>query len=449
MISVIMLGWEYPPNITGGLGTACEGLTKALSQNGLDIQFVIPKVFGDETSSHMNLVEPIYVSKEIECIRGQTKGITSTNTEKPMLTEIEIPSFLTPYLNVLQYQKKWASLSNEEMQICSQQLLNYLKSMGISPGKAEGTHHYGRNLLEEVERFSQRVLLWANSGIKTDIIHAHDWMTFPAGILLKESTGCPLVVHIHSLEHDRSGEHGNPHIMEIEAMGMQKADRVIAVSHLTKKRIQEKYKIGEQKISVVHNGMNHHPINLKLRQQLEKNKRRYVLFLGRITFQKGPDYFVQAAKKVIPVIPNVTFVMGGAGDMLPAIKQQVRRLGLEKNFEFPGFLRGAELEKAYADADLYVMPSVSEPFGIAPLEAISYNTPVLISRQSGVSEVLLHALKANFWDVEELADLIIGVLKYPELKRDLLKMAKEEVRQITWESAAQKTIASYLQVFNS
>jgi glycosyltransferase involved in cell wall biosynthesis len=304
--------------------------------------------------------------------------------------------------------------------------------------------HYGRDLYAEVARYAARVASWARSQ-HADVVHAHDWMTFPAATRVARMLQIPLVVHVHSLEQDRAGEGANPTIVAIEGAGLRSATRVIAVSHYTARLIEKVHGVPLSRIDVVHNGVyarrtvnayqDEHPVGGPL-----------VLFLGRITYQKGPDYFVEAAAKVLHKIPNAKFVMAGNGDMLPRMKDRVRELGIEKAFDFPGFVRGAEVEHLFSTADAYVMPSVSEPFGISALEAMSYETPVILSRQSGASEILRHALKVDFWDINRLAAQIVAVLSYPELRRSIVDMAREEVRRVHWEAAATKVKRVYQHV---
>jgi glycosyltransferase involved in cell wall biosynthesis len=303
---------------------------------------------------------------------------------------------------------------------------------------------YATDIFGEVERFTADVIA-RFSREKFDLIHAHDWMTFPAAVALAEATKKPLVVHIHSLEQDRSGLYVNETINQIERLGVSAADRVIAVSHYTKRSIERHHGIPAKKIFVVHNGVYSRKAVVDYR--LKKTwPRHVVLFLGRVTFQKGPDYFVEIASKVIPHVPDVLFVLAGSGDMLPAVMEQVRAMKLGAHFLFPGFLQGDELEEMFSIADLYVMPSVSEPFGITALEAISFDTPVLISKQSGVAEVLQHALKADFWDIERMADLIINSLLHEELRQEMVTRAQDEVRRLHWDAAALKTIEVYQDV---
>jgi glycosyltransferase involved in cell wall biosynthesis len=273
-------------------------------------------------------------------------------------------------------------------------------------------------------------------------------MTVPAALLARRISGKPLVLHVHSLEHDRSGEQVNREIFEIEREGLRRADRIIAVSHRTKRMIEERYGIGPEKVSVVYNAVTREE-GQKIYRTARTDGRKTVLFLGRITFQKGPDYFVEAASHVINLLPEVTFVMAGAGDMMGQMIERVGELGIGERFHFTGFLQGEEIERIFSRSDLYVMPSVSEPFGISPLEAMMYDVPVILSRQSGVAEILKHALKVNFWDVWEIAAKIIAVLKLPVLAGEMAEKAREELREIRWETAAEQIAAVYREALSA
>ena len=499
---ILMLGWEYPPHISGGLGTACEGLTRALARQGVEIDFVVPHLFGGENAPHMKLLDstrfappvtalgtpeqkiepqaagvvaeailhelfvPGEVSAERAAERNDLRAAAAQASLEGAIRTIRIPSYLSPYMRGLPTRKvkkrktlPGGAVVEEEIEEFDLEsgargtILRHLKHAEdlLPPGvrallphslNDAGTgEHYSGDLFYEVGQFTARVLALAKER-KYDMIHAHDWMTFPAGVALKALTGLPLVIHVHSLEYDRSGENGNRQIEEVEKIGLDGADTVIAVSHYTRGLIHQRHGTPLEKIAVVHNGVYSKAAIDQYRKERDWPS-KIVLFLGRVTFQKGPDYFVEAAARVIPHIPDVLFVMAGSGDMLPRMVERVNELGIGSNFLFTGFLKGQEVEKMFSMADLYVMPSVSEPFGISALEAISFNAPVVISRQSGVSEVLSHALKVNFWDVEQLANLIISVLKYPELRQDISVMAGEEVRRLRWDASAVKTAAIY------
>jgi glycosyltransferase involved in cell wall biosynthesis len=267
-------------------------------------------------------------------------------------------------------------------------------------------------------------------------------MTFPAGVEIARRAHAPLVVHVHSLEYDRAGQGADRNIVDIEHQGLEHATRVVAVSYYTRSLIHRVHATPLDKISVVHNGV-YARETVQAYAEQRSSKGPVVLFLGRVTFQKGPEYFVQAAARVLEQIPDAVFIMAGSGDMLPRMRALVEDLGITKSFRFPGWLRGAEIERAFSTADVYVMPSVSEPFGIAPLEAMSYDRPVIVSKQSGVSEILRNALKVDFWDVDKMASQIVGLLELPELRRTIVERAREEIRHIHWDAAAEKLVPIY------
>jgi glycogen synthase len=322
--------------------------------------------------------------------------------------------------------------------------------MGPAAGAAEAgellpfTGAYGPDLFAEVARFA-RVVEEIARREAFDVVHAHDWMTYPAGILAARASGKPLVVHLHASEYDRSGENVNDVVREIERVGLEAADRVICVSHYIAGIVRDRYGIAEDKVRVVHNAVTQHE-QIEQFHWIKAIDEPIVLFLGRVTFQKGPDYFLEAAARVIAVEPNVKFVIGGAGDMLPQIMDQAAGLGLARHVHFTGFLRGQDVERMYAMADIYVMPSVSEPFGIAPLEAMAADVPVILSKQSGVSEVVTHALKVDFWDVEDIANKILALLKYPDLGEQLVEQGRQEVRRQRWDFRGRRVREVYEEV---
>jgi glycogen(starch) synthase len=463
-MNILMLGWEYPPHIAGGLGTACEGLTSALAKQGLKIHFVVPQLFGDEAAQHMRLTDPLDRTVS-EVAQAPTRA-----GEEPRQTAYDttrIPAFLTPYWSPAHFREAVAAITKQEKASLPAALQRDPIAQGlidgevfgfdiptalglvecVGAGEAEPAQQapYGRTIFHEVERFTAQVLARLKNET-FDLIHAHDWMTFPAAVALAQATGKPLVVHVHSLEHDRSGLFVSEQINEIESFGLHAADHVIAVSHYTQRSIERHHKIPRAKISVVHNGV--YPRQAVQEYRLAKTwPRSVVLFLGRITFQKGPDYFVEVAARVIPHVPDVLFVLAGAGDMLPALKKRVTQLGLDEYFLFPGFLQGDELEEMFSVATLYVMPSVSEPFGLSALEAISFDVPVIMSKQSGVSEVITGALKVDFWNIEEMGDMIINVILHEALRSDLVRHAREEVQNLHWDAAARRTVEVYQQLW--
>jgi len=424
---ILMFGWEFPPHMSGGLGTACYGITKALTGLGHEVVFVVPRLKSKGDPSHVELISASEVP-----VQGQYL------TEDSVFHGLDvrmIQSLLRPYLNERQYADMledpdlthlaWDKERKEE------------KSYRLF----EISEHYGPNLIAEVLRYGKVAGVIAEKQT-FDVIHAHDWMTIFAGLHAKKISGKPLILHVHALEFDRSGDHVNQDIYDIERLGMSQADRIIAVSHYTKNLIVNRYGIHPDKIAVVHNAVSRAEAGAAYKVERNMDK-KIVLFLGRITFQKGPDYFVEAAAKVLKEIPDVTFVMAGAGDMMPRMIKRVAELGIGKSFHFTGFLQGAEVEQIFTMSDLYVMPSVSEPFGISPLEAMVYDVPVIISKQSGVSEILRHALKVDFWDVKEMANKIIAILKHPVLSDEIVERSREEVRNIRWENAAEKIVTVY------
>ena len=422
-MKVLMFGWEFPPHITGGLGTACYGLTKGLSKFGAEVLFVVPKAYGDEDGRYIHLKDAGNVS------------ITERNSEYSEFWEnftyLEVGSNLIPYMSPEEFQKIFEGriFSKSELQ------------EAVFSKNFEFSGQYGKDLYQEVARYALIASYIAKSN-DFDVIHAHDWLTYSAGIAAKEVSGKPLVVHMHATEFDRSGENINQRIYDIERAGMEAADKVIAVSNLTRNIIINRYGIHPEKVVTVHNSVE--PVTLPDEFKVTKGfNEKIVTFLGRVTFQKGPDYFVEAAKKVIDRDPNVRFVMAGSGDMLTRMIKRVAQLGIATKFHFTGFLKGQEVYDMFSMSDVYVMPSVSEPFGISPLEAMMSDVPVIISKQSGVSEILRYALKVDFWDVDDLADAIYGILHYEGLSKMFKKSGKEEVENLRWENSAYKVNEVY------
>ncbi|MBP9891938.1 MAG: glycosyltransferase family 4 protein [Planctomycetes bacterium] len=455
-----MLGWEYPPHIAGGLGTACEGLSRALADQHVGLTFVVPRVFGDEPASHMNLIGASQVKlaartpsapapREGAARPASMVGTQAVEWLDEGIHTLAIDSLLSPYDRPQTYQQRFGRYVT-------------VNSLRIEPGvaapatdgqparaaetaaQATPPGHYAGDLYSEVTRYAHVVGQLA-AHTPHEVIHAHDWMTYPAALEARRVSGKPVVLHVHSLEYDRSGEHVNEAINRLERAGLRAADRIVAVSHYTKSLVTRMHGVDAAKISVVHNGVTRSE-GLQQYHLPEDREHKTVLFMGRITFQKGPEYFVRAAQKVLGRINNVRFVMAGSGDMVEPMKQLVRQLKLDAAFEFPGFLRGTERERYFTLADVYVMPSVSEPFGITPLEAMAYDVPVIISRQSGVSEVLRHALKVDFWDVDKMADLLMALLRHDALGQEMSRMAQKELLQLHWRAAALKLIEVYRQL---
>jgi glycosyltransferase involved in cell wall biosynthesis len=423
-MKVFMLGWEFPPFISGGLGTACYGLTKAMDQLDIKITFVLPKMVDSRYATHVKLLSP-------HCLASAASFKTRNLTN---VTFRAINSPLQPYSTPEAYQKQIEETLRQK-QIHSGKI-------GLI-GQVISGMDYSGNMYTEVHRYAAIATELA-ADEDFDIVHAHDWMTYPAGIAVAAMSRKPLIVHVHSTEFDRSGEHVNQMIYDIERRGMHAADKVIAVSYLTRNIIISRYGVSGDKVEVVHNGVEHNGgVNWPFEQSVIDKDEKIVLFLGRITMQKGPEYFLQAAKKVLDVIDNVKFVMAGSGDMMHRAIEMAAELDIGSKVLFTGFLRGEDVRKIYQMADLFVMPSVSEPFGLVPLEALENDVPVIISKQSGVSEVLRHALKVDFWDVNEIANKVIAVLRYPPLKITLQSHGNFEVRKLRWKDSAEKCARIY------
>ncbi len=271
-------------------------------------------------------------------------------------------------------------------------------------------------------------------------------MTFSAAIAAAEASGRRFIAHVHSTEFDRSGDHVNQRIYDVERAGVHAAHRVIAVSHLTRNILIEHYGVDPAKIEVIYNAVEHVENGAPSQLAPITRDEKLVLFLGRITMQKGPEYFLQAAKRVLERMENVRFVMAGSGDSARRMIEMAAEMGIGHKVLFPGFLKRDDVRRVFRMADLYVMPSVSEPFGIAPLEALANHVPVLISKQSGVAEVLMHALKVDFWDVDEMANKILAVLRHPPLQQVLRSHGAIEVRRFHWTDTAAACLQLYDQV---
>ena len=418
-----MLGWEFPPFISGGLGTACYGLTRAMDQLGMEVTFVLPKMVESKYATHVKLLTP-----------GSRTSASFFKFEDMKNVKFHvISSPLQPYSTPDTYQRKIEETLRHKQEIFGGSI-NSASQLFMSKD-------YSSNMYTEVHRYAAMAAELAENE-QFDIVHAHDWMTYPAGIAVSAVSGRPLVVHVHSTEFDRSGEHVNQMIYDIEREGMHRADKVITVSHFTRNIIISRYGVSGDKVEVVYNGVERNGKWSMDETVIDKNE-KIVLFLGRITMQKGPEYFLQAAKKVIELMDNVKFVMAGSGDLMHRAIEMAAELGIGHKVLFTGFLHGEDVQKIYKMADLYVMPSVSEPFGIAPLEALDNDVPVIISKQSGVSEVLMHALKVDFWDVDEIANKIVAVLKYPPLQMTLRSHGNFEVRRLRWKDAATRCAKIY------
>ena len=422
-----MFGWEFPPHIAGGLGTACYGMTRGLARNGVEVVFVMPRAYGDEDQRFVRVVN----ASDVETIGTRDHEFSEELLEK--VSFIHIDSNMLPYISPEEY----AAYHDEFVRSGrTHEWTDVWKQRYTFSGK------YGANLMEEVARYAMVAAQVAKDlEGQFDVIHAHDWLTYFAGIAAKRVSGKPLVVHMHATEFDRSGENINRRVYAIEKAGMQAADRVIAVSELTRRIVIGKYGIPAEKVVTVHNAVRFGESEDAVPERAVKDK--VVTFLGRITYQKGPDYFVEAAAKVLQRVPDVRFVMAGSGYLMNHVVRRVAQLGIADRFHFTGFLKGGEVQRMFRLSDVYVMPSVSEPFGISPLEAMRSGVPVIISRQSGVAEVLDYAIKVNYWDVDALADAIYGLLTYPALGRMFASKGLEEVTGLKWTNAAAKIKTVY------
>ena len=422
---VLMFGWEFPPHIAGGLGTACKGIVEGLAHNGVETLFVMPSASGDEDQSCTRIINASDVA---------VQNVSETVDEfLNKVKFIHVDSNIVPYVDPDEYFEAIEKMKREH---------STETTVGFGQ-KFKCSGKYGANLMEEVSRYAQvggTIALQHKD--EFDIIHAHDWLTYLAGIAAKELTGKPLVVHVHATSYDRGSEDMiDTRVLAIEKRGMQAADKVVAVSELTRNIVINKYGISPDKVVAVHNAVDFSGReNIKVERGV---KDKVVTFLGRITFQKGPEYFIDAAAKVLKRTRNVRFVMAGSGDMMNRAIRQVAKLGIADRFHFTGFLRGADVQKMFALSDVYIMPSVSEPFGISPLEAMRSNVPSIISYQSGAAEILKYAFKVDFWDVDAMADDIYALLQYPALSSFAAKQGLDEVNALKWDHATAKLKTIY------
>ena len=417
---VLMFGWEFPPHIAGGLGTACEGIVKGLAANGVETLFVMPSASGDEDQTYAKIINASDVAVDTVS--------TSVEDYLDKVKFIHIGTNMVPYLDPQEFHD-----------VVEAERRRQVKDFRISYGqKYKFSGKYGANLMEEVARYAMvggTIALQHKD--EFDVIHAHDWLTYYAGIAARELTGKPLVVHVHATSFDRgSVDNIDTRVFAIEQRGMLAADKVVAVSDLTRNTCINRYGVPPEKVVTVHNA-----VDFSGRENLavERGVReKVVTFLGRITFQKGPEYFIEAAAKVLKRTKNVRFVMAGSGDMMNRAIRHVARLGISDRFHFTGFLRGVDVQKMFALSDVYIMPSISEPFGISPLEAMRTNVPSIISKQSGAAEVLKYAFKTDFWDIDAMADDIYALLNYPALARFAAKQGFDEVNALKWTGATAK-----------
>lgn len=418
-MKALMFGWEFPPHILGGLGTASYGLTKGMWECGdMDITFVIPKPFGDEEKHFAHII-------------GMSQVPVAWRDVSREYVQERIGNVMDPDFYFRLRDHIYADF-------------NYMRTNDL--GCIEFSGRYPDNLVEEINNYSICAGVVART-VDFDIIHSHDWLTYPAGIHAKQVSGKPLVIHVHATEFDRSRGKPNPTVFGIEKDGMNHADHIICVSNLTRDTVINNYGIDPAKVTTVHNAVT--PLTQEqLNVPEHKSKDKVVTFLGRITMQKGPEYFVEAAAKVLKNNPNVRFVMAGSGDMMDKMILLAAERGIADRFHFPGFQRGNQVYEMLKASDVYIMPSVSEPFGISPLEAMQMGVPSIISKQSGCAEILTNVIKTDYWDIDAMADAINSIVTYPAMYQQLREDGLAEVNQITWEKAGQKVINIYNKVLN-
>ena len=425
-----MFGWEFPPHISGGLGTACYGLTKGLTElENIEISFVVPKAYGDEHPTSMQLIgaNQVPVSK--------TEMVFDDPVKK--IDYYEVESGIVPYVGEEEFWELKKNKYSKELRFIETD----------DDLRIDFTGNYGPGLIDEIWKYAMVSEIIAQKN-QFDIIHAHDWLAYPAGMAAKRVSGKPLVIHVHATDFDRSGGSVNPRVYAIEREGMEMADKIIAVSKLTKTTIVEKYGISPDKVIVVYNAVE--PVFEETTSFPEKGiNEKIVTFLGRITLQKGPEYFIEAANLILKKMNNVRFVMAGSGDLMNSMITRVAELGISDHFHFTGFLKGSDVTQMLKMTDVFVMPSVSEPFGIVPLEAMQSKVPVIISKQSGVAEILENTIKIDFWDTYAMADAIYALLNYQALSDHFRERGKNEVDNLKWIHSANKVIDVYKSVLTS
>ncbi len=415
-MKVLMFGWEFPPHILGGLGTASYGLTRGMAQQGdMELTFVIPRPHGDEDKSFLKIIGANNVP-----VVWKDNSWDHVNHR--------IGNFMHPD----EYFWLREGIKYDFRRIHTNDL-----------GCIDFSGRYPDNLIEEISNYEAVGSVLAHQ-LDFDVIHSHDWLTYPAGAFAKQISGKPLVIHVHATDFDRSRGNVNPTVYSIEKRGMDAADHILTVSNLTRNIVIEKYHQDPNKVTTVHNAVEPLPDVDSFTKTERKDK--VVTFLGRITMQKGPEYFVEAAHKVLEKTDGVRFVMAGSGDMMNDMIELAAQRGIADKFHFTGFLKGRQVHEMLAESDVYIMPSVSEPFGISPLEAMQVGTPSIISKQSGCAEILTHAVKTDYWDIDAMADAIYGIIKYPAMYKDMRELGLEEVNNIKWYDAGIKVRNIYNRV---
>jgi len=412
-MKALMFGWEFPPHILGGLGTASYGLTKGMAlQPDMQITFVIPKPYGDEDQSFLKIIGACNV---------------------PVVWKENNWDYVNQRIGNVMHPDEYFWLRNGIK-------YNFNRIYTNDLGCIDFSGRYPDNLMEEISNYEAVASVLAHQ-LEFDIIHSHDWLTYPAGVFAKQISGKPLVIHVHATDFDRSRGQVNPTVYAIEKRGMDAADHIMTVSELTRRTVIEKYNQDPAKVTTVHNAVE--PLSDAETFTKTRRKDKVVTFLGRITMQKGPEYFVEAAHLVLQKTKGVRFVMAGSGDMMNAMIDLVAKRGISDRFHFTGFLKGRQVHEMLAESDVYIMPSVSEPFGISPLEAMQVGTPSIISKQSGCAEILTHAIKTDYWDIDAMADAIYSIVKNPSMYKSLRELGREEVNNIKWYDAGLKVRGIY------
>jgi glycogen(starch) synthase len=415
---VLMLGWEFPPIISGGLGVACLGLAKALSQH-TDLTIILPKSDPNFVVENVELIGLNNI--EIEKLRS-----TKYSTEYGTFADIE-----TVMGNINAYDT--AIMMHESMEESQRRIEEKKQTERI--GRFSIGELYGENVVNNVIEFSRYAKQLALKK-DFDIIYCHDWMTFLAGVEIKTATGKPLVLHVHSLEFDRNGPHSQGWVFQLEKYAMEWADAVIPVSHYTGSIAENHYGIRRDKIFPVHNGAE--PV--KVFNDVKYFPEKLIVFLGRVTGQKGPQFFLDIAHRVLEKTPDVRFVMAGTGDRLRELIETGAYKNIGTKFHFTGFLNKEKVHKLLSMADVYCMPSVSEPFGLSALEAAQFGVPCVISKQSGVAEVLTGALKSDYWDINKMSDQISSLLINDSLRKSVIKKSFKDLERCSWNNAAEKIV---------
>lgn len=432
---VLFVTWEFPPLIAGGLGTACYGMVRALLRAGVEVDLILPTI--QETVFPMREEEdvdtlPVRVLEESPEVRTLIETHTETKARLEYLGLSARPeTYLTPGFIMGGFWRRYEWTET----ITRARLLQTLAENLIG----------GENIFQKVQELTVRAASLAEK-LEFDVIHAHDWLTFPAGLVLRQLSGKPLVAHIHATEFDRAGGAGDERVHKIEYASLSQADLILAVSRYTAEMVAGRYRIDSDKISVVHNA---HSIEAEEKLSEERIfKGPLILFLGRITLQKGPDYFLEVATRVLKAHPEARFVMAGTGDMMSRVMHRSAAARLGPKFLFTDFLNRRQVDQVLKASDIFIMPSVSEPFGIVPLEAMAHGAASVISKQSGVAEVLENVIKVDFWDIDEMVRVVNRLIENPEERLALAKAGHDEVLEIKWDEAAHKIRHAYTKVID-